>query len=530
MGTESQVITLDSQCGTVDGTFTLTHTDSELGYKRSTSSISVQPRLSSTVSVSTPPAIDATYCTTDATTYASGSTCYSYIKFTPHLPLWELSAGDFIRVGSQYRKIGACTVDTTSGNYSSCYTTNSFDSQYGDGTYAFSANTAGNIANELKNLPNDLFSGTASVSKVASGTRRSADNSAYSAGSVTIALGASELCVGDRTKMTKSTSDDHRAQVNSLTFASAGTISAVGTGSSAGELTVSASDVQMYRDSGARYEVDTKLAGNPSELACNTAGLRSVYHTDKAGYVMRSKPSRVFFVDPRFGSAQPAYAPIDGKSLQVGHPLALAARDVIYVGDQKCTVSGVDTADTVTATALQASTSTGSTANVFSANSNIHFVDCIEVLEATSTSTADEIETHAHIAISVGSTVSCAATDLKPLEWDVYPFENTREQPSDTVLYGKCTEGNAHNCVTVSDKGSNTCSDEHGDYSGCRVVKSGWTEFTVSKAFTAGHTGRMWVNKQGTKSLSECSGRGLCAGDSGDCECFKGYHDSSCSS
>merc|ERR1712100_304329 len=350
------------------------------------------------------------------------------------------------------------------------------------------------------------------------------------AGSVTIALGASELCVGDRTKMTKSTSDDHRAQVNSLTFASAGTISAVGTGSSAGELTVSASDVQMYRDSGARYEVDTKLAGNPSELACNTAGLRSVYHTDKAGYVMRSKPSRVFFVDPRFGSAQPAYAPIDGKSLQVGHPLALAARDVIYVGDQKCTVSGVDTADTVTATALQASTSTGSTANVFSANSNIHFVDCIEVLEATSTSTADEIETHAHIAISVGSTVSCAATDLKPLEWDVYPFENTREQPSDTVLYGKCTEGNAHNCVTVSDKGSNTCSDEHGDYSGCRVVKSGWTEFTVSKAFTAGHTGRMWVNKQGTKSLSECSGRGLCAGDSGDCECFKGYHDSSCSS
>merc|ERR1711937_803844 len=329
---------------------------------------------------------------------------------------------------------------------------------------------------------------------------------------------------------------------NSLTFATAGTISAVGTGSSAGELTVSASGVQMYRDSGARYEVDTKLPGNPSELACNTAGLRSVYHTDKAGYVMRSKPSRVFFVDPRFGSAQPAYAPIDGKSLQVGHPLALAARDVIYVGGQKCTVASVDTADTVTATALQASTST-----------------------------ADEIETHAHIAISVGSTVSCAATDMKPLEWDVYPFENTRETSSNTVLYGKCTEGNAHNCVTVSAKGSaSTCSDADGDYSGCRVVKSGalssgsafldhslqvgdrvtlevsetglfetrkvdyiksdWTEFTVSKAFTAGHTGRMWVNKQGTKSLSECSGRGLCAGDSGDCECFKGYHDSSCSS
>merc|ERR1711937_592596 len=357
---------------------------------------------------------------------------------------------------------------------------------------------------------------------------------------------------------------------NSLTFATAGTISAVGTGSSAGELTVSASGVQMYRDSGARYEVDTKLPGNPSELACNTAGLRSVYHTDKAGYVMRSKPSRVFFVDPRFGSAQPAYAPIDGKSLQVGHPRALAARDVIYVGDQKCTVASVDTSDTVTATALQASTSTGSTANVFSANSNIHFVDCIEVLEATSTSTADEIETHAHIAISVGSTVSCSSTDMKPLEWDVYPFENKRTN-TNPVVYGKCTEGNAHNCVVISAKGAaSTCSDSYNDYSGCRTVTTGslstsstfldhtlqvgdrvtievteiglfgtrkidyissdWAEFTVSKAFTAGHTGRMWVNKQGTKALSQCSGRGLCADDAGDCECFKGYHDSSCSS
>jgi len=503
--------------------------------------------------------------------YASSSTCFSYIKFTPHLPLWELTAGDFVRVGSQYRKIGACTVDTTSGNYSSCYTTHSFDSQYGDGTYAFSANTAGNIANELKNLPNDLFSGTTSVSQVNSGTKRSAVNSAYAAGVVDIALGASELCVGDRTKMTKSTSDDHRAQVNSLTFATAGTISEVDTGSAGAELVVSGTGVAMYRDSGARYEVDTKLAGNPSELACNTAGLRSVYHTDKAGYVMRSKPSRVFFVDPRFGSAQPAYSPIDGKSLQVGHPLALRAGGVIYVGDQKCTVAGVDTADTVTATALQASTPTGSSANVFSANSNIHFVDCMEVLEATSTSTADEIETHAHVAVAVGSTVSCKSTYMKPLEWDVFPFENTRETASNTIQYGKCTEANAHNCVTVSYKGtSSTCSDADGDYSGCRTVKSGalssgasfldhtlqvgdrvtlevsetgmfetrkvdyiksdWTEFTVSKAFTAGHTGRMWVNKQGTKSLSECSGRGLCAGDSGDCECFKGYHDSSCSS
>merc|ERR1719453_2111737 len=251
--------------------------------------------------------------------------------------------------------------------------------------------------------------------------------------------------------------------------------------------------------------------------------------------------------------------------------MALSEGDVIYVGEQRCTVGGVDSDGSVTATGQEA-VSAGSTSDtVYSANSNIHYVDCLEVLEATSSSTEDEIETHAHVSVVVGSTVSCSSTDMKPLEWDVYPFENKRTGTT-PVAYGKCTEGNAHNCVQVSAKAgaSSTCSDSYNDYSGCRTVKTGsltsgssfldhtlqvgdrvtievtgtglfetrkidyiksdWTEFTVSKAFTAGHTGRMWVNKQGTKSLSECSGRGLCAGDAGDCECFKGYHDIACSS
>jgi len=309
-------------------------------------------------------------------------------------------------------------------------------------------------------------------------------------------------------------------------------------------------------------------------LACDASSLRSVYHSAKAGYVMRSKPSRVFFVDPTFGSNQPAYSPIDGGSNQIGHPMALSEGDVIYVGEQRCTIGSVDSDGAVTATGKEAAVSAGSSSNVYSANSNIHYVDCLEVLEATSSSTEDEIETHAHVSVVVGSTVSCSSTDMKPLEWDVYPFENKRTG-TNPVLYGKCTEGNAHNCVVISAKGAlTTCSDSDNDYSGCRTVKTGslsasasptptfldhtlqvgdrvtievtetglfetrkidyinpdWTEFTVSKAFTAGHTGRMWVNKQGTKALSQCSGRGLCADDAGDCECFKGYHDIACSS
>ena len=50
--------------------------------------------------------------------------CLQIIKkvaFEPHLPTYELSVGDFIRVGDEYREIGALNQDTTSGNYSWAY-------------------------------------------------------------------------------------------------------------------------------------------------------------------------------------------------------------------------------------------------------------------------------------------------------------------------------------------------------------------------------------------------------------------------
>jgi len=591
--TESQVLTVDSSCGTVDGTFTLGHTDQVYGYKRSTNAISIEPELSSTVTVGVPPAVDATYCQFDSKTYvATGSEgrCYSYVAFNPHLPVSELSVGDFIRVGSQYRKIGACTTDTTSGNYSSCYVTDSFDNQYAAGTYAFAATTKTNIVNELKNMPNDVFPSTVSAKKIFSGTQLSAQANGYSTttqdltfadmAATATTLGLSEVCNGDRIKDDgwKGTAGTQDVLLQVLSYAQKsgsdlsnsghnleGEIYSVNTGSSELATLSAAEDFSvigktgrnlLYRDSGARYEISTGLSGNPSEITCDTSGLRSVYHSSKSGYVTRAEPFKVYFVDTTYGSNQPAYSPISNGASS-SHPESLSSGDVIYVGSQMCTVATVD------------GSNVGSTGA-------IGFVTCMERLGESSHSTAYELETHAHISIVIsGATINCAATDMKPLEWKKLSSDNYNRRQSDVGEYGTCQEGNGHNCVNVRSRGASDadCKDETGVYTDCRKVTSGaqlisggnsirdrtlsvgdrvtleasssglfetrkidyihpdFSYFTVSKAFSKGYTGaRMFVNKQGTKSLTECSGRGLCMSDTGDCECFKGYHDNACSS
>merc|ERR1711988_1263581 len=61
---ERQTLDIDSSCGTVSGTFSLTHTDKVNREKTTTVSIQVSPELSSTVEVNEPEAYDSMYCTT----------------------------------------------------------------------------------------------------------------------------------------------------------------------------------------------------------------------------------------------------------------------------------------------------------------------------------------------------------------------------------------------------------------------------------------------------------------------------------
>ena len=54
--------------------------------------------------------------------------------------------------------------------------------------------------------------------------------------------------------------------------------------------------------------------------------------------------------------------------------------------------------------------------------------------------------------------------------------------------------------------------------------------FTVSSAFTANPTSaKIWLVGTGTTEANACSGRGLCNGESGVCECFAGYTLDDCS-
>merc|ERR1719421_1103924 len=217
---ESQTLYIDSSCGTVTGTFTLTHTDQITGEKITTVDIEAMPRLSSTVTVSEPAGTDSKYCHGDVTTvhgvdlnkpdadkrleggesftaltyntndaaktiYTKGplAGCIKMVTFEPHLPTYELSVGDFIRVGDEYREIGQFVTDTVSGNYSGAYVTERFNSQYAAGTPAFRKNSEQVIQSALANLANGAIM-SASVSKRVAGSMLEAEFDVYTSKAV----------------------------------------------------------------------------------------------------------------------------------------------------------------------------------------------------------------------------------------------------------------------------------------------------------------------------------------------------------
>merc|ERR1719359_1265610 len=134
--------------------------------------------------------------------------------------------------------------------------------------------------------------------------------------------------------------------------------------------------------------------------------LRSVYRMAEAAYVSRDEPDRVYFVDTRQGSAQPAYSPVAQSDLT--HPSAITAGDTIYVGEQRCDVVSSD-ADLTVGLAAEASV----VENYHSTS-----VVCAQALSENAHSTADAIVTHDPIEVSFeGSTQSCTATDRPALRY-----------------------------------------------------------------------------------------------------------------
>merc|ERR1711988_739090 len=290
-------------------------------------------------------------------------------------------------------------------------------------------------------------------------------------------------------------------------------------------------------DNGFKYKIAFEdNSGDLPDMVCNTHGLRSVYRMAEAAYVSRDEPDRVYFVDTRQGSAQPAYSPVAQSDLT--HPSAITAGDTIYVGEQRCDVVSSD-ADLTVGLAAEAS-----------------------VVE-NSHSTADAIVTHDPIEVPFeGSTQSCTATDRPHLRF-IYDLTAGASATSanDCADTSACADVLAYNgqnrLVRWADGGSLSATSDNdmmdkgdlavGDRVSLRTLNDHTYEtrtvdyinldgvagtdnyFTVSQPFTAAHRERrIFLNFKGTTTSAACSGRGLCDGSSAECQCFKGYTGQAC--
>merc|ERR1711881_322246 len=303
-------------------------------------------------------------------------------------------------------------------------------------------------------------------------------------------------------------------------------------------------------DNGFKYKVQfDDNSGDLPDMTCSTDNLRSVYRMDEAAYVTRDEPDRVWFVDTKQGSAQPAYSPVAQADLS--HPSAITAGDTIYVGEQRCDVISSDS-DLTAGLALE--TSAGE--NYQSAS-----VVCAQALSENAHSTTDAIVTHDVIEVSFeGSTQSCASTDRPALRF-IYAGGDKSTGADDCADQSACADVLAYNganrLVRWADGGDITATSSHDmmdkndlslndrvsvrtnndhiyetrtvDYINLQGVAGTDNYFTVSQPFTAEHNEkRIFLNFKGTTTSAACSGRGLCDGSSAECQCFKGYTGQAC--
>merc|ERR1712166_14105 len=232
--TETQTLSLDTSCGTASGFFTVTHTDQITGEKVTSKRVQATPQLSSTVHVGTPAASDVRFCPVPGSHAGVMGTpagnivadpvgaCFKYVIFEPHLPTYEMLVGDFIRVGQEYREIGAFVQDTTSGNYSAAYVTSRFNTGYGAGSLAFRANAAQVLKSALTNMDNGAVT-SATVSKRVGGTQLAAffevsntdsDGTTFAfEDSANAAVSVADLCVGDILATNNYAASDTASQV-----------------------------------------------------------------------------------------------------------------------------------------------------------------------------------------------------------------------------------------------------------------------------------------------------------------------------
>ena len=581
--TETQTLTLDTSCGTASGFFTVTHTDQITGEKVTSKKIQAQPQLSSTVTVSTPLTTDVKYCPTSGNhgglmgttlTTPGGSTavtsaaCFKFVTFEPHLPTYEMEVGDFIRVGQEYREIGAFVQDSTSGNYSAAYVTSRFTSAYQAGSLAFRTNAEQVMQSALTQMNNGAVA-SASVDKRVGGNQLTAHfkvTTAETTGTSMVfetaanaAVNVNNLCVGDIIATNKY--DDARAasnvngnqqymyQVLGATSTAAlgtngvnsvlvGDVNSFLTGDTTPKLlnqVDGTADYSMvpFRMSGGKYEIQTDIDGDLPELVCGTSDLRAVYVASSGGHVSASEPQKVTFVDHTYGASQPtpkALSVFGGHS--PNHPEALSIGDTLYVGEQKCSITGVDSSGATTADASGGNVHDSAHASHTDGDS-ITWVTCAETLSAVNLAAVE-------IVIN-GATTSCTSTDMRPIQWQNANVEDAHSV--NVVLTNGAmrkvegiTSGTYElvdtNDISVGDRVMLVLGDGLYETRTIDSIDNAYQSFTVQKAFSSSVVTttayKMFIVGRGSKAHTECAGRGLCDDSVGECQCFKGYTQAAC--
>merc|ERR1712100_480498 len=298
--------------------------------------------------------IKPVYALADVYTKGALAGCIKKISFEPHLPTYELSVGDFVRVGDEYREIGALNQDTTSGNYSWAYVTERFNYQYAAGTPAFRKNAEQVIESALTNLANGAVM-SASASKRVAGTQLKATFDVHTSqhhgtyfamnkwGTASDPTVVDNVCTGDliatnnydltAVGLTFGAQQYLRQVLKTETTAAAAVLAeGAGGANGASRLVVGAhnsfhkghiedttsdqvvADIMpgvqnthlpentLFRSSGGIYEIQTDVDGDPTEFVCDNSGLRTSYIASSAGYVSRSEPQTVRFVDASYGT------------------------------------------------------------------------------------------------------------------------------------------------------------------------------------------------------------------------------------
>merc|ERR1712072_1239910 len=283
--------------------------------------------------------------------------------------------------------------------------------------------------------------------------------------------------------------------------------------------------------------------GDPSEFVCDTSSLRASYIASSAGYVSRDEPQTVNFVDASYGSAQPK-----PKALYVygghgdAHPEALTGGDALYVGSNKCTVTAVGGANGILADSTKVNSGQSDIGSIM--GDEITAVKCAETLLADAHSTASAIAVNEPVEIQIGgATTSCAATDMRAIRWQSAGTKSNivkvAEDTSSPTKTRKVTASTTtwplldYNEISIGDRVMVVVGGGLYETRTVDSVAADYTSFTVSKEFTerviVGSEYVMYVVGKGSKTHTECSGRGLCDDTVGQCACFKGYTKQACS-